>query len=359
MRLVRRTTALAAVAAVGGIIGGFDTVAAADIPLAVDCIESADTVIRVFIDFGDQLVITPTNCDGAQIRNAADIDTFDGVPGATVIGEPGGEVDLNATGMDEVQVDIFAVYPATVPAGELLLTADAVIAADPLVFDVGDGDEGEHQLGGDPLCDLIQLPGPDADHVYGTVEITISQAGAYTFRNTTTDPLGKFEGGLEHPMQDPFLVLYSAFDPANPDDGIVGCNDDLNDLFDYGVLYDDGRVAENMDDGSLMEGHRPYFTADLEPGVYTLVLTTWHAVTYEMWTSGDTSAATATFEMWGPADSMCLSSDSACVESQNPALPATGSSTRTSALLATMALLVGGGLVLGGRRRVRQETATF
>ena len=322
----------------------------------------------VWTDSGSNLVVTVTNCTAVTVY-----DMNDNTGGPVALSNPD-TVSIPAGGYaefaDSGTLTGFTIYsdlvlPEHTPSGQLLLTEDATIDAEPLVFDAGaDTDGGDHALAGNPQCYLGVYSG--SEHVYGTIEITIAKAGKYTFRNVTTDPVGGYEGDTYHPIEDPFFALYSSFDPANPDDGVVGCNDDLNDRFGYGALFAD--IAEITGAGVFMDGHRPYFSARLEPGTYTLLYTTYEPISLANWLSGNegeyaVGAATGTFEMWGPADSICLSSDTACVEEQaaanNPTtvpaeIPATGSSSGTSLWVALMAVVLGAGLVMASRRSVRR-----
>lgn len=327
-------------------------VQAADVPLAIDCIADAGTNFDPWIELGDTVSVTTTNCEGVSI----------GEGGFTLISDPSVPVVLTdtdfalfgTTGQLPIYVFPNVVYPETTPRGVLGLTADVTIEADPLVISLSEeSEDGDHRLGGSDICGIEA-----GDHVYGVREIVISQPGRYTFRNITTDPLGRYEGDASHPIEDPFMALYSNFDPANPDEGVIGCNDDLNDRFGYDNT---NMGAERLANGSLMEGHRPYFFVNnLPAGTYTLFYTTYDSYSLEQWLSGDDGdfepgPATGTFEMWGPEDSICDSSDTACIEEQANAneLPATGSTPSTTLWLGMMALLVGGGLVIATRRSAR------
>lgn len=195
------------------------------------------------------------------------------------------------------------------PDGGLLFTKDISItspAAQILVTE-NDGGSGEHLLGGVSTCGLsTEVSGA---HVYGTLDITVLKDGTYTFKGLYTAPGGYYVGLNPYdPIGDPFLAVYSSFDPEAPDAGIVGCNDDLNDL---GAEPD----AVYRADGSIIEGHVPYFSAALTPGQYTLVLMTWEDLSsenfdagYAPWRDRDFQLGTksTTFELWGPAGGLAL-----------------------------------------------------
>lgn len=125
--------------------------------------------------------------------------------------------------------------------------------------------------------------------------------------------------------------------------------------------------GERLADGTMMEGHRPYFFVNnLPAGTYTLLYSTYERVSLDDWLSGDDGdfepgAATGTFEMWGPEGSICLSDDAACIEEQastnippTEEIPATGSTSTTTLWMGLMALVIGGGLVTVTRRSVRR-----
>lgn len=329
-------------------------VAAADVEITVDCITDAGTSFDDILDAGSNLIINHTNCDFVSIYDGTDW-LAPVVPDNPLVLSSIEGADLFADGYDLIGIYPDVVYPETTPRGVLGLTADLTIEADPLVIDLSEETEdGDHWLGGSDICAVSV-----GDHVYATREIVISKPGRYTFRNITTDPIGGYESDTDHPIEDPFMALYSSFDPANPDVGVVGCNDDLNDRFGYDNI---DMFGERLADGSIMEGHRPYFYVNnLPAGTYTLFYTTYDDITYDEWVSGDggdfePGPATGTFEMWGPDASICDSSDTDCVEEQANAneLPATGSTPSTTLWLGMMALVVGGGLVIATRRSARR-----
>lgn len=71
-------------------------------------------------------------------------------------------------------------------------------------------------LGGIDSCYLLQ-----GAHVYASRTLTTNNTTNYTFRITSVSGFGN----------DPFLAVYrGTFDPANPTQNLVACNDDYNDL---------------------------------------------------------------------------------------------------------------------------------
>lgn len=346
-----------------GLAVGISPAAAEDVAITVNCDVAEATFLFEWVPEGSSLVITPSECESIVRYDEAGNALAPVAVGATEVVAAGESVDfLGAAQPTFVSTGI--VFPEHTPSGQLLLTQDVVIRANPPMLAAGTPGGDNHLLGGDELCEL-DVDDDVAERPYGTVEIVISKAGKYTFRNITTDPVGSYEdraGSDENPINDPFLALYGAFDPSQIDDGVIGCSDDLDDRFDYDSVNAD--IGELTGSGVFMEGHRPYFTARLEPGTYTLVFTMYDAVSAAKWASGDGGAwepgrVSGTFEMWGPADSICLSDDAACVEEQananNPIeIPSTGSSSVTTLWVGLMAVLVGGGLVIASRRSVRR-----
>ncbi|NDA81409.1 MAG: hypothetical protein EBX92_09930, partial [Actinobacteria bacterium] len=80
----------------------------------------------------------------------------------------------------------------------------------------------------------------------GTITVTFTNCDYYNLWSADGEPLddgpatsqltlnaGEYLGNDTNPIGDSFLALYSSFDPTNPDEGVIGCNDDLNNLFDY------------------------------------------------------------------------------------------------------------------------------
>lgn len=283
--------------------------AATTIPFTVDC-----TSIGYgfdWFDYDDTVAVTMTNCDGGYFFYVFDEDynVIDfGSAGGTVNVSPGHSLMLGVEG-PTYEFFFKPVYPESVPAGTRQITGSMTLPADAQFMSVGGENtpDGDHALGGVDDCGVLR----DSDRPYVTKTIRILKAGTYTFRGVATDPVSSYLAvdGSDNPIGDPFFALYSDFDPDLPDDNIVGCNDDLNNLFGY----DNSEMAERLSDSSLMEGHLPYFSTSLKAGVYTLVLTLWEGVDPEEWAL-DYGPASVDFEMWGPADSICEVEDPDCEE---------------------------------------------
>jgi hypothetical protein len=269
----------------------------------------------------------------------------------------GDRLDITNTSLPAgITVVAGQLVPGHTPSGELQYRQDVTIGLDAPTFDAGavdDEEEAEHWLGGKRLCALDVEGG--ARHVYTTLNITIDRPGRYTFRSIATDPLGEYLGTDTNPIGDSFFALYSNFDPANPDEGVIGCNDDLNNLFGYG----NDEIVEVLEDGTWVEGHQPYFSVQLEPGAYTLLMTTWRAVSKTEWIAGEAKnelpwtpgPATLTYELWGPAEAICVENDPVC-DPPEPTLPPTGSSSGPAAPIALISLTLGLVGVFAVKRRV-------
>lgn len=155
----------------------------------------------------------------------------------------------------------------------------------------------EINIGGIDECEIVA-----GEHVYVTQSMTVSEAGDYTFRVLGVDPtstyLNPFVEGSE--LDDPMVALYSEFNFNNPATGVVGCNDDLNDLEFGGHDYGDNDFNLTAQ-GDYVEGHYSYFPTTLDPGDYMLVFTTWDDNSANEWVDNTPTGGTVYFDVWGPA----------------------------------------------------------
>jgi len=223
------------------------------------------------------------------------------------------------------------------PQGVLLDTVTATITATPGTLDLNNSASwvSDGTLAGNASCGL-DVTG--ADRVYQSLNIKIVKAGHYTFRIVGTDPV--FAGDdTASPIQDPYLALYSGFDTANLDNGVVGCNDDEWDTLANPWANGDTFISNGE---SNTNDRWSVFEADLEPGDYTAVLTTWGPVTLASWAAN--APQSATFEYWGPE---CGIEGAVC------ALPDTGANASVigSSVAISAGLLVAGVLALVMVRR--------
>lgn len=266
--------------------------------------------------------------------------------GETVELSAGDEVEFSDDG-NEVCSQIFYAWvyeaaPETVPSGAHLFTQDISIPLGAPQMTLTEDEDDEHFLGGNEDCGLSTYV--HGIHVYGTLDITVTTAGTYTFRGMYSTPAGDYVPiNPFDPIGDPMLAVYSSFDPSNPDAGVVGCNDDLNDIGDE-------NDAEYLADGTIIEGHQPWFSAPLSPGNYTLVLMTWEDLSDENLADGFAPYSeedfvvgpkTTTFELWGPEGGLALGHQ----------LAATGLDVTPIAATGALVLLGGLGVLLVARRR--------
>jgi hypothetical protein len=162
------------------------------------------------------------------------------------------------------------------PSGGLILTEDVSTPADGAQsLDFADG--------GDLSCS------PEDQRVYGIAEFTVLEGGEFTFRVVDVSPLQSGElrtvdgdtnwwtylpnpWGDYVPIADPYLVLYSDFDPAAPNDNQIACNDDID--YDIGDYDAEARDAQDR----FISDVYSELIVNLEPGEYTLLLTTYDEV---------------------------------------------------------------------------------
>ena len=282
--------------------------------LSVDCDSPPAEEIYWVVSTGSAS-ISITNCPTYEVIDGDYnvIENDSGNPGSTVVPAAHELVVYDIFGDPIWSAWFNPVYPETRPSGQLLLARTLGLPADAPEFFAGppnrpDIDDDEHFLGGIEDCDLESDPGKGM-HVYATFAVRVLVAGQYTFRGIGTDPLSEYLSSLnpENDISDPFLALYTDFDPTSPDDNVVGCNDDLNNFYDdYG-----DEMGEQLAGGVVMEGHQPYFTAFLQPGIHTLVLTLYGEVEGPNWWTNQ-APASVDFEMWGPVDGLCDTADPAC-----------------------------------------------
>lgn len=213
------------------------------------------------------------------------------------------------------------VYDMGNPAGSLVIDSTTTIPEEASSFTIGTVEDAENEIDievdGNPTCKLEA-----GDHVYIRQRLHVSKDGTFTFRVTGTDPLSTmFQMGTYTPLDDPTLFLYEGeFDDEQPNSDVVGCNDDFNDLtidgFDWSVpnnqeVYDS--VYAVTEDNEAIEGHFPYFSANLTPGDYTMVVTTYSVLSADDWANGDDGSGTwepgdgdIDFEIWGPENGIAV-----------------------------------------------------
>lgn len=196
------------------------------------------------------------------------------------------EVDPNTRLEIEIGDETFVVeYWATIeiddPTGGRLFTETLTTPANGAqAVDFADG---EAVNDNDFECNL------GGERVYALAEFTVLEGGEFTFRIVDVAPRqsgefrlddGDFEWWIYYPnpwgdyvpISDPYLVLYKNFDAGMPNDGQVGCNDDTN-AIDLSFSADPRDSLDRYISDVYSE-----LVLELEPGQYTLMLTTWDSV---------------------------------------------------------------------------------
>lgn len=241
----------------------------------------------------------------------------------------------NSGATNGFQVIVAPTFPQQNPAGTLISTRDITIPqTNARVFTLGAGNvDDEYELAEMSHC-ALSVDGAET-HVYATLDFTVKQSGTYTFRGISSNPAGSFvtDSREYHPLEDPFLAVYQNFDPTQPDNGVIGCNDDLRNVRSYAEKY----AVENIGGGLTAEVHQPFFTASLTPGDYTIVLTTYEAIPATVWATGRSGEflagdASTRVQLWGPAGSLI-------VEGETYELANTGRNSDPSLLIGAFALL--------------------
>lgn len=310
MKTLKRIAASTAAAAMLAIFATpFAATAANTGTYNADCIDLGGDEELFYAAAGDTVTLNLTNCAGFEKRDQ-DYQVVDsGATSSSMLLEPGFMYEFRSDNNVGFTAEVGFIKPESEPAGELLISTDIVMPASPKEFRLPSSNEDdEYNLDGNEDCNLESED--TRKHIYTTQRIKVAVAGVYTFRNVGTNPIGGYmRGGSYHPFEDTFLALYTSFNPSRVDDNVVGCNDDLNDLF----TYDNEMFYEDLGEGVTMEGHQPYFTATLTPGYYTLVLATWDEVSAAQWRAGNVGgdtftrgSASASFQMWGPTGGLEL-----------------------------------------------------
>jgi len=367
--------------------------------ITVDCLLGEGPSDNQVILPEETLTVTLLNCDGWNVDDEDDGTTLrdpSGTPTNTwdAVGSPvvftvagAADIDLDPPAGDsgdvgDIDIDVYVASPASVPSGALNLSTrltmpveipdfeiDVPVGLDSVSTDMPVSIEGEGEreapeldgmkaaaaitpaalLGGLTDCEM-----EDGYHPYQTVDISISTAGDFTFRVIDVTPTDEdLQWGQPYfPSQDFFLAVYTSFDPANPEANLVNCNDDRAE--DRVFVVNDGETY-------ISDDQTPEFIATLEPGDYTLLLTTYRTTSSAEWANGtfspwsgvsgltwDPQPMTALFELWGPTGSVTQPAD-------EPELAATGPDLGlvvASAGLGLLAAVGGGALVLARRRTV-------
>jgi hypothetical protein len=306
--------------------------------ITVDCVLGEPNEDDHVIAPGEVLNVTFTNCNGLTIEdedgtgNATMSDNTVIVSGNTqtissnnFVVTVDGEADLEVDD-DDPDVEVYVAGPVDDPSSTLLATEEITIdlsASETMVREemIGDpeGDDGGGDIfiAGKEECQVE--PGL---HVYEALEFTVTSAGTYDFRAIAVSPIDEdLNWGVDtYPTTDPFLAVYETFNPALPETGVVGCNDDnddtgtpaIDDAWEMNPDYDfEGLVTEA---GNILHDQWPWFRTTLEPGNYTIVYMPFSTMGSADFAAGqygltsddngdtwDPIAQSTTYEMWGPA----------------------------------------------------------
>lgn len=235
------------------------------------------------------------------------------------------------------QGDLLEELTMEIPAAA---SADLVVADDPLYYDAF----GDLELGGVTDCGITA-----GNHFYDEAEVVIENAGIYSFRIADLDPASQdvdFSQDARY-LEDPFLALYSSFNPADGHQGVVGCNDD-SDLDGVSFYY----ITSS---GTMMSDRYSQYTVELQPGTYTLVLTSYDDETAFGLTSAPVAATSERPEKpkgdFSPTAFGVDENATIQVWYAESELAATGPSPVSGGMLAAgLALMTLGGLVFATRR---------
>lgn len=168
------------------------------------------------------------------------------------------------------------------PTGKFLDRDDAIIPGDPIPSSAIDADNFHESDDWGSLADLddcgLDGGGSGDFHPYGLLTVEITTTGDYTFRVVNSE------------VTDPFLALFSSggFDPLNPSDNVVGCNDDG---YTGGEPFDSNGF-DSYDYPNTVNIWSQFEVEITTPGTFTLVASTYN--TFEnnaVWADGGGSRA--------------------------------------------------------------------
>ncbi len=213
----------------------------------------------------------------------------------------------------------YATLPLDDPSGDLLFTQTLTTPANGV-------QSVEFDTDADNFCGVYD------ERVYATLDFTVLENGEYSFRIVGVSPLQSGElidgegwifppnpWGDYVPIADPYLVIYSDFDPTQPDANQIACNDDT------GAVVETTNFGARDIQGRFISPFYSEIIASLAPGQYTLVLTTYDivgpvntvpsaskldsasaAVTPVEYELAGLPAQSATVELWGAEDGLVL-----------------------------------------------------
>jgi hypothetical protein len=185
------------------------------------------------------------------------------------------------------------------------------------------------------------------DYVYATKSISVTRSGDYSFRFVSVNPIdgenywwgNQIDGGLGNPT----LLLYSAFNPADPTQGLRGCKSEDD---NYQVPI--SRMRHITNSGFIVSESYPILSTNLAAGNYTLVMTTYNVEPVGGWNYDQIGV----IETWGPT-----APASAPATTTSPVLATTGANADkvTSTFTAGIVAIVFGVVMLMIRRGFRRS----
>jgi len=263
------------------------------------------------------VTVTPKNCSGnklsfpdsstgviktatSTISNPNDTSVYLATPAKFTLDQTVGQETVVQLGSPtaNVYIDSFVnTDESQAPSGELARSSVlAIPATSPKIFNSQDNHNptdtanpssiqtGSHYLGNNADCQIVSGP-----HTYSTYVLKITKAGNFTFRGVAASETKAGNWTDRNTgMYDPFLAVYTTFDPNHIDDNVVGCNDDHG-------------ISSSTASGYVLWNQLPAFTSTLRPGTYTLLLTIFGSKDAATWvTQAAGTPQTTTFELWGP-----------------------------------------------------------
>lgn len=205
-------------------------------------------------------------------------------------------------------------------------------------------------------------------HPYTLLPFTVSVSGDYTFRVISTNP-GLPDGVDSNPYSygpwstafpptgDLMMALYDSNInlATDPDEGVIGCNDDPADWdTEYNNAYDNvnnvGPAIYSQSGQHLSIKNPEFIVNNLAAGDYTILLTTWSSgFDSSSWTADGWGTQTAQFEFWGPTGGITsgiVQSNVGTTTSAQAELATTGTQTPNTVVSVSILLLTGFAMLL-------------
>jgi hypothetical protein len=220
---------------------------------------------------------------------------------------------------------------ASDPSGSLLatdqITIPAVSPTSTILSDMGSNCVFETQGG---------------DYVYATKSISVTNSGDYSFRFVSVNPIDGenywWGNQIDDGLSNPTLLLYSAFNPVNPTQGLLGCKS-ADDNYQVPI----SRMRHITNSGFIVSRYFPILSTNLAAGNYTLVMTTHKVKPVGGWSYDQIGV----IETWGPA-APASAPATTTTPTSTPVLASTGANSDkvTSTFTAGIVAIVFGALML-------------